>query len=482
MIRWLSRRRRAHQRLRGWRWPRRLLIAATATLAVTALLGLLLAAPIVRHIAEKQLGKLLGRRVTVSGLRVDPFTLSLTVKGLRVFEPDGQTQFLSFSRLYVNVEAVSLFRRCLVVRAVRLESVRGRVVRERGASWPGSLGDYNFSDIVARLSRPAKPPESARPAKRPRFSLADVEIIDGSVSYEDRPTATRHEIKGFTLAVPFFSSLPDDAEIAVKPRLSMRIDGAPLTVVGHIEPFRGSLEGAAEVRVSGLDFAPLVPYLPVRLPVDVVSASLSIDLDVAFARRRHVHPTLTIRGPVTLDEIAVRDHHGAPLFRLDELQVVVGQTEVLSGQLTFEKVAILGLDLHARRRRDGTLDWQRLIEAAGARESPAKRPAAQSTAAPRPRLTIEELTLEKATAHFRDESVRPGFDLTVASMTLLARNISNAPRARGEAAIDFHAEPGGGGDGARDVFAHAASRLGNGGRRWARDCASGALLPPSTRG
>jgi hypothetical protein len=436
--------RRAHQGPQGRHWPRRLLIGAAATLVATALLGFVVAAPILRHVAEKQLGERLGRRVTVSRVWVNPFTLSLTIEGLRVFEADRTAVFLGFSRLNVNVEAVSLFRRCLVVREVRLESLRGRVVRERGATtWPGSPGDYNFSDIVARLARPTKPAERPQPARWPRFSLSNIQVVDASVTYEDRPTATKHEIAALTVAVPFVSSLPGDTELFVKPTLSARIDGAPLTVGGRIKPFKDSLQTVAEVHVAALDLGPLLAYLPVRLPVDVVSASLGLDLHVSFACGHLVPPTLTVEGRVALDRIAARDRQGAPLVRLDELRALVGQTDVFAEQLALEKVAIVGLDVHIRRLRDGTLEWQRLVEAAGSQGAPSQRPAANPSGDRRPRLEIAELTLDKATAHWRDETVRPGFELALASIALSARNISNAPGARGEVTLELHAQPGG---------------------------------------
>jgi hypothetical protein len=434
----------AHQRPHGRRWPRRLLIAAGATLAVTALLGFVVAAPVVRHIARKQLGELLGRRVTVSRVRVNPFALSLTIEGLEVFEADGRTPFLGLSRFYVKVGAVSLLRRCLVVRELRFESLRGRVVRDKGATiWPGSVGDYNFSDIVARLSRPSKPAEASEPARGPRFSLANIQILDGSVTYEDRPSATRHEIAGLSLRVPLLSTLPTDGALLVKPALTAQVDGAPFAIGGRVRPFGDSVETAAELRVSALDLAGFLPYLPVRLPVDVSSALLSLDLDVFFACRHQSPPRLTVQGRVTVERIAVRNHQGSPLVRIDTLQVRVEQADLFAEQLAFEKVAIVGAELHIRRLRDGTLDWQRLIEAARRGVSQDRQAAPKTGDGPRPHFEIAELTLEQATAHLRDESVRPRFDLTVAPLALSARNLSNAPGSRSEVTFELRARPGG---------------------------------------
>src|SRR5262245_47078619 len=110
------------------RWVRRLAIAALATPAVIALLGFLVLPPIARRVAQGQLGELLGRRVAIEKIRLNPFSLALAVEGFAVYEPDGTTPFVSFSRLYLNIEAASLWRRGPVVREVSLESPRVRVV------------------------------------------------------------------------------------------------------------------------------------------------------------------------------------------------------------------------------------------------------------------------------------------------------------------------------------------------------------------
>src|SRR5688572_30541136 len=120
------------QRFEGWyrrRWVRRLAITTVAVPVVVALLGFLAVPPLARRIAEKQLGQVLGRRVTLERVRINPFALSLTIENLQVFEPDGITRFVGFSRLYVNAEAASIYRRGPVIREVRLESPTLRVVR-----------------------------------------------------------------------------------------------------------------------------------------------------------------------------------------------------------------------------------------------------------------------------------------------------------------------------------------------------------------
>ena len=173
---------------------------------------------ILQHVAEQQLGRWLGRTVMIERLRVNPFALSLTVDGLKVLETDGRTSFLGFRRLYVNAELASLFRHALVVRAIRLESPRVRLERRQApdGTWNGAAV-HNVSDIVARLSGASNQPASE--VVLPRFSLGDIRVTDGAFVFDDLPRREHHEITGFTLAVPFLSTLPVDVDTFVAPGL-----------------------------------------------------------------------------------------------------------------------------------------------------------------------------------------------------------------------------------------------------------------------
>lgn len=77
-----------------WRW----LIGGAAALAVSAGVGVFVAPRVLRHVAEQQLGRTLGRKVTIEGLRLNPFALSLIVDGLQVQET-SRSGTRSYARL-----------------------------------------------------------------------------------------------------------------------------------------------------------------------------------------------------------------------------------------------------------------------------------------------------------------------------------------------------------------------------------------------
>ena len=91
-------------------------------------LGFFLLPPLVRVIAVKQLSKQLDRPVTIQKVRLNPYRLSATVRGLLIKDQDG-APLVSWDEVYVNFQLSSLFSHAWVFKEVSLSQpfVRVRV-------------------------------------------------------------------------------------------------------------------------------------------------------------------------------------------------------------------------------------------------------------------------------------------------------------------------------------------------------------------
>ncbi len=450
------------------RWPRRLAIGAAISTALFGLLGFFIAPPIAQSVAQKQLGALLGRRVAIGRVRINPFALSLAVEDFQIFEADQTTPFVGFRRLYVNAQLSSVFRRAPVIKEVSLEGLRVRVVREKATDeeFADIASAYNFSDIVARFAAMPKdpnPPPSPDPnAPPPRFSLNNLRLVDGAVTFDDRPLHAHHEITDLAIGVPFASTLPVYLDSFVQPGLSVRVDGTPFSVDGRTKPFKDSLETVLELRLASLDLTKYLPFVPLALPVVIPSASLSLALDVTFVRPSADTPRLTLKGSIDLDKLDVREKRKAgpsPLVALDKLEIVIGESDLTAQKIRVEKVLLSGLDVHARRLPDGSMNFEHLAPRASVEE---KSPASRHEKAQRKQEVAEEkakakveaqeggpqwslgvFALEKSSAHFRDETVSPAFETDVSDLDVAVHGLSNAAGATAKMTVRLRAEPGG---------------------------------------
>jgi len=422
------------------RWWRLLIVGATA-LALSAIMGSFVAPRVLRQVTEQQLGRRLGRKVSIQRLRVNPFALSLSIDGLEVLEADGRTPFLSFRRLYANVELASLFRHAVVAREIRFESPRIRIERRQAptGAWTGAAV-YNFSDIVTRLAASSNQP--INDVALPRFSLNNIRVTDGTLVFDDLPSRDHHEITGFTLAVPFLSTLPVDVDRFVAPGMSGRLDGRSFAIAGLSKLFNDTLESVLQVRLNALDLTRYLPYVPLPLPVAVSSASLTVAVDVSFVRpRAGVAPRLSLKGKVELADVSLRDpdREARPLLDLRDLTVVVEDADLLGRHFVIEQVLVSGAEVHARRLRDGTLDLLHLLPSV----APGPAVTREAPGAVEPRWSVKQLRIEQSTLVLRDETTQPPFEARADGISVSVAHLSNAPGAQATIEAAFVVSPGG---------------------------------------
>jgi len=188
------------------RWRHRLAWFLVGLVIVWGFLGLAVP-PLLKWQLEKQGSAWLGRAVSVGSVSLKPWSLEVSVEGVRVADVAEQGEQLGWDRLYIDAELQSLVRLAPVLDAVRLEGLRV-AVRHLGA------GRYDIDDVLERLqSTPATP--GAEPA---RFALFNLELVDGRGTFTDEPLAVTHRLEGLHLTVPFLSNLASRREVLTPTR------------------------------------------------------------------------------------------------------------------------------------------------------------------------------------------------------------------------------------------------------------------------
>ena len=216
---------------------------ASILFAIGVLLGLV-APPLIRGKVASALSDKLHRPVTIEQIAINPFAMTMAVRGFLMKERQGEAPALSFDELFVNLEMRSIFRLGPVIKELRLIKPYLSVIRNED-------GKYNFQDLIDEFTGgPPKPP-----GPTPRFALNNIEIIEGKLDFDDRPEKTKHTIDQLRIGVPFISSLPTHVDITVKPEFSARINGAPVHLAGNTVPFKASRESSIGLDIEKIEIA-----------------------------------------------------------------------------------------------------------------------------------------------------------------------------------------------------------------------------------
>ncbi len=238
--------------------------------ASLGVLGFFVAPPVLKSVLVKQLSKELEREVSIADISINPYAMSARLAGVSV-KAEGGKEVAGFDELYVNLSSASIFKLAAAVDEVRLQGLRLNVARLAD-------GRYDISDLIDKWSKPKEEPDTGTP----RFSLNNIQLLDGKIVFDDQPKGKVHTIEHINLGVPFVSSLPYQADIVVQPSFSAQIDGSELVLKGDSKPFSTSHESELRLDLDRFDLAQLRPYLPDNLPVQLNAGLLDTELEAVF--------------------------------------------------------------------------------------------------------------------------------------------------------------------------------------------------------
>lgn len=365
---------------RSYRW----LGIFLASLLLLALISWLALPSYVKHLATEQFQTQLGRKLQIGEIRFAPHSLTLTASNLTLYEPDQVTPALTARALVFNASASSVLRRALVLDEARLIGPNLHLVRTSSEAY----GHYNFSDIIERI---AAMPKSQSPFL---FSLANLQLENGTIRFDDKVLDKRIDIDGLQIALPFVSNLPAAAETFIQPSLSGKMNGSPFALKGRSKPFTGSQETALALDFEQLDLASYAGFSPVPLPVAIQSARLSTKLDLGFVRTKGL-PELLLSGEVRVADLAIDDKSAAPLLRATAIQTRIKQFNLLTGAAIIEKISIDAPEVWASLDNKGALNWTRLTPTKAAAPPAGGKPAM-------PTMTLADFSLQNGIVHWSD--------------------------------------------------------------------------------
>src|SRR5262245_12953923 len=180
----------------------RWLLYATVALFLYAVAGFLVAPYFTRPYLTRTLSELLHRDVSLQRLRLNPFALSATADGFLIKDPDGST-FVSWDRLYVNFQLLSLVTEAWTFRQIRLTNFSGHLAMRKD-------GSLNVSDIIDSLSQEPATPQP--PSPPPLFRVGRLRIEDARMDFVDhsRPAEFRTQLGPVRIDLRDFGSRRDN--------------------------------------------------------------------------------------------------------------------------------------------------------------------------------------------------------------------------------------------------------------------------------
>lgn len=403
------------------RWIAAVLWAAGA-FGLFALIGFVILPPVIQSVMTKQLSERLHRPVSIREVLVNPFTWSLQISGVVIREPRSDERFVSFERLHLNFDALSLIRLGPVVSEATLDGLFVSVVRRDDLT-------YNLSDLLEASDRGPHDPD----ASPLRFSINNIRVTGGGIDFDDRPKHVRHTVRDIEISVPFVSNMPKAIDIFVTPAFSATVNGTPVAFQGQTKPFNESLATEVTIMVADVNIPSYLEYLPGPLTFALPSAALDGTLTVSFRQYADRNPALVLQGTVVLKQVVVNTLDDRLVSRIPRLVVNVDAADVFNRTATVQSIALERPEFHARRNRSGIINLTTLGAAGPPESGDSRSEAPTTTAPPGPRgnapfrVMVEAFKMSDATVTWTDATTQPPFAATLAPVTMTVSHLTNEP-------------------------------------------------------
>lgn len=379
---------------------------------VVGVLGFLVLPPLLKSILVDKLSETLHRPVSIENISINPYTLVLQVAGLAIQEKGGGEKVAGFDSVYLDLDASSLFRGGPVVSEFKLVGPALKLVRLPD-------GRFNFSDLIDEFM--ARPPSND---PTPPFSVNNIQVTGGTLQFDDQALKEKHLVSDLKVTLPFVSSLPSSVDIFVEPGFSASIDGSPLVAQGRSKPFADSQESEMAFDFRDVQLGKYIDYVPIGLPIQVLSAVLDSELRLLFHREEADRSTFSLSGKVVVRDVVVKDAAGAPLLSLKRLDLLLGAVEPLRRNFVIERLAVDSPEIHARVSRQGTINW---IEFFRQKVAAGALPALAEVNAEPPPLawSLGEARITGGALRWLDESHDTPFNATVDGIEASVRKLDS---------------------------------------------------------
>jgi hypothetical protein len=269
---------------------------AGVLLLAYAVLGYWYVPRVVKDGAQQWVRENYRRELAVGSVRVNPFRLRLEMTGVSLPDADG-APMLGFSRLLVDAELASLWRRKLVLRTIELDAPQLRAVRRAD-------GRFNLQDLVLASTSEA-PPAQASPLQRLwihtlAVTAGEAEFVDETqggkaVPLRLAPLSLTTSALGIDLSQP--------QALQLETRLNER---TKLSVDGKLSP--SPLAASLQLGIEDLPLELLQPYALPGAALTIRSGTLTTKGQLVIASAGDAAPTVTFEGNVQMDALHTVDN------------------------------------------------------------------------------------------------------------------------------------------------------------------------------
>ncbi|MBN2598543.1 MAG: DUF748 domain-containing protein [Marinifilaceae bacterium] len=293
----------------------------------------LMLSAIVKYWVNKNSEEVIGRKIEISELHFNYAKVSARVKGFKLYELDGNSNFVSFEELYVNINPWKLLSGEYAVSEIYLDGLNVSVIKK--------LEEFNFDDLIKEDSLHAIDSTNTKEDKElVKFEIRNIKIKNGHVNYLDFEKDNNIDLKDINIELPLIAWNNDKSEMGVNFSMGKTGDVHINADVDH-----SSQRYVINLGVKSLDVTPFVAYLKDYMLVSKLEGDL--DTQIVIDGSMNDFMDVCIKGNTTLNDFSVSDADGNPFIAAKSTKVSLDSLHIGSAYYKIGSVDIDSMVMYA---------------------------------------------------------------------------------------------------------------------------------------
>ena len=389
---------------------------------------LAVASPVAKYVINNKGEQILGRQMHADLVIINPYWGGVTIKGFECKEPNGETNFVSFDRLYVQIAYPHLLAKHVTLRAIHLDGFNGQVLKNDDK--------VNFSDIIERFSKKdttlaeVEKVDTDTAKSSWKVHLKDIRINRSAIRYRDVESGKQWKLEDLSLRVPglYFDNTQTNAGIEFGLPTSGR--------VGVVAGMKMKANRYA-VRLNLYDVHTDVVLPLVQDYLDVTGLGAKINGSVHVDGSLEEISNILLNGHLTLSGLSLRDRDDEEIAAMQSMRIVFDKGDVATNTYLLDTLVIDGItgsyEVHENWNTLSKLvkkPEEKKAERQEAKEDSVETAEPQAAkAAPKPLVWMaKNVVLTGHDLNYRDYSMNNEWGYAIKTLNVKGKNVASNGR------------------------------------------------------
>ncbi len=335
------------------RWKKIVLITL-GSIVLFLVLVIAFISPIAKYVIQKYDEKWLGRQVTINWIYVNPFTGYAHINGLKIYEQNPDSVFVSAQSANVNFSMWKLLGKTYEISDVSLNDPVFHLIQNRQA--------FNFSDLIRKFTPKDTLNRDTTPVK---FNILNIEINNGTFYYDELSIPVHYYVKNLYIESP--GKWWNVDSIQYKIRLSN--GPAPGTLAANGSINLKSLDYNVKAVIQKFDLQIFEQYL--RDLANYGSLSANLDADIHTSGNFKDELDMKMGGYIGINDFHFGKAAGDDFASFDKVALTIKYMNPKEYEYIFDTLAIVR-PFFKFERYDNLDNLQRMFGVNGANIKAAK--------------------------------------------------------------------------------------------------------------